>query len=197
MLFRSKDKIIVGTGGGEYGVRGFIDAYDAATGKRVWRFDTVPSPGEFGSETWKDDSWKNGAATTWLTGSYDAATDTLYWTTGNPGPDIDAEVRSGDNLFSSSVVALDPNTGKRKWHYQFTPRDSHDWDANQDVVLVDRVWKGQPKKLLLQANRNGMFYALDRTNGTFLMGKPFVKQTWNSGFDENGRPKIQIGRAHV
>ncbi|MFN0120295.1 MAG: pyrroloquinoline quinone-dependent dehydrogenase, partial [Blastocatellia bacterium] len=185
-----KDKIIVGVAGGEYGIRGFIDAYDPATGKRLWRFHTIPGPGEPGHETWRGDSWKIGGAPTWLTGSYDPELDTLYWTVGNPGPDMDAEVRKGDNLYSCSVVALDPATGRRKWHYQFTPGDDHDWDANQDVILVDRLWNGQPRKLLIQANRNGFFYVLDRTNGKLLLGKPYVKQTWNVGFEENGRPKI-------
>ena len=188
-----KDKIVIGVGGGEYGIRGFIDAYDPATGKRLWRFNTVPGPGEYGFESWKVDSWKQGAGATWLTGSYDADSDTLYWTVGNPGPDIDANVRQGDNLFSCSVLALDPNTGRRKWHYQFTPGDSHDWDATEDVMLIDRVYHGQQRKLLLQANRNGMFYALDRTNGRFLSGKAFVRQTWNTGFDESGRPKMAPG----
>jgi len=188
-----KDKIIVGVAGGEHGIRGFIDAYDAATGKRVWRFYTVPGPGEFGHETWKGDSWKMGGAPTWLTGSYDADTDTVFWTMGNPGPDMDGEIRKGDNLYSCSVIALDASTGKRKWHYQFTPNDSHDWDANEDVILVDREFQGQKRKLLLQANRNGFFYVIDRTNGKMLMAKPFVKQTWNQGFDENGRPKIIPG----
>ena len=185
-----KDKIIVGVAGGEHGIRGFLDAYDPKTGKRLWRFNSTPSPGEFGNETWKGDSWKLGGGATWLTGSYDPELDTLYWTFGNPGPDMDAEIRKGDNLFTCSVVAFDPNTGTRKWHYQFTPNDDHDWDANQDVILVDRVWEGQPRKLLIQANRNGFLYVLDRTNGKFLMGKPYVKQTWNAGFDEKGRPKF-------
>jgi alcohol dehydrogenase (cytochrome c) len=185
-----KDKIIVGVAGGEYGVRGFLDAYDAKTGKRLWRFHATPGPGEFGHETWKGDSWKLGGGATWLTGSYDPELDTVYWTFGNPGPDMDAEIRKGDNLFTCSVVALDPNTGQRKWHYQFTPNDDHDWDANQDVILVDRVWQGQPRKLLMQANRNGLFYVLDRTNGKLLQATPFVKQTWNAGFDANGRPKF-------
>ncbi len=188
-----KDRIVVGVAGGEFGARGFVEAYDPATGKRWWRFDTVPAPGDFGHETWKGDSWQHGGSPTWLTGSYDADTDTLFWTVGNPGPDIDADVRSGDNLFSCSVLALDPKTGKRKWHYQFTPGDSHDWDATEDVMLVDRMFHGQPRKLLLQANRNGMFYVLDRTNGKFLSATPFVRQTWNTGFDENGRPKFVDG----
>jgi PQQ-dependent dehydrogenase (methanol/ethanol family) len=185
-----KDKIIVGVAGGEYGVRGFLDAYDVKTGKRLWRFNAIPGPGEFGNDTWKGDSWKYGGGATWLTGSYDPELDTLYWTVGNPGPDMDAEIRQGDNLFSCAVVALDPSTGQRKWHYQFTPNDDHDWDANQDVVLVDRVWQGQPRKLLIQANRNGFLYVLDRTNGQFLQATPYVHQTWNAGFDANGRPKF-------
>lgn len=185
-----KDKIIVGVAGGEHGIRGFLDAYDAKTGKRLWRFNSTPGPGEFGHETWKGDTWKLGGGATWLTGSYDPELDTVYWTFGNPGPDMDAEIRKGDNLFTCAVVALDPNTGQRKWHYQFTPNDDHDWDANQDVILVDRVWQGQPRKLLLQANRNGFLYVLDRTNGKLLQATPFVKQTWNAGFEANGRPKF-------
>ncbi|HEY4364618.1 MAG TPA: PQQ-dependent dehydrogenase, methanol/ethanol family [Bryobacteraceae bacterium] len=188
-----RDRIVVGAGGGEFGASGFVEAFDPATGKRLWHFDTVPGPGEFGHETWKGDSWQHGGSPTWLTGSYDPESDTLFWTVGNPGPDIDADVRSGDNLFSCSVLALDPATGKRKWHYQFTPNDSHDWDSTEDVVLVDRLFHGQPRKLLLHADRNGMFYVLDRTNGKFLAGTPFVRQTWNTGFDENGRPKVVPG----
>ena len=183
-----KDKIVVGVAGGEHGIRGFLDAYDAATGKRVWRFNTVPGPGESGHETWKGDSWKMGGSGTWLTGSFDPELNTIYWATGNPGPDMDAEIRAGDNLFSCSVVALDAETGKRKWHYQFTPGDDHDWDANEGLVLADRVIDGKPRKLLMQANRNGFFYVLDRADGKFLFAKPFVKQTWNDGFDDKGRP---------
>ena len=133
-----KDKIIVGIAGGEFGIRGFIDAYDAATGKRLWRFYTIPGPGEFGNETWSGDSWKQGSGGAWLTGSYDPHLDVLYWAVGNPGPDLNGAVREGDNLFTCSVVALDPATGTRKWHYQFTPGDTHDWDASEDLVLADR-----------------------------------------------------------
>ena len=183
-----KDKIIAGIAGGEFGIRGFIDAYDAATGRRLWRFSTIPGPGEFGHDTWKGDSWKAGCGATWLPGSYDADLDLVYWATGNPCPLYNGAVREGDNLFTSSVVALDPNTGVRRWHYQFTPHDTHDWDSNQDMMLVDRVFKGQPRKLLMHADRNGHFYVLDRTNGTFLSGTPFIRQTWNGGFDANGRP---------
>jgi len=187
-----KDKVIVGVSGGEFGARGFLDAYDAATGKRVWRWYSIPGPGEFGNDTWAGDSWKTGAGPTWLTGSYDPSLDTLYWTTGNPGAQIDRSVRGdGDNLFTDSVVSLDPDTGRRKWHFQFTPNDGHDWDSAQDVILVDRVWRGEERKLLLHADRNGMFYVLDRTNGKFLAGTRFVYQNWNRGLDANGRP-IQV-----
>jgi PQQ-dependent dehydrogenase (methanol/ethanol family) len=183
-----KDKIIVGVAGGEFGIRGFIEAYDPKTGHRLWRFDTIPGPGEFGNDTWSGDSWKHGSGAAWLTGSYDPDLDVLYWTVGNPGPGLNGTVREGDNLFTCSVVALDPDTGKRKWHYQFTPGDTHDWDANEDLVLADGVVNGEKRKLMLQADRNGMFYVLDRTDGKLILGKPYVKQTWNSGFQSDGRP---------
>jgi PQQ-dependent dehydrogenase (methanol/ethanol family) len=188
-----KDKIVIGVAGGEYGIRGVVDAYDPATGKRLWRFNTIPGPGEFGHDTWAGDSWQRGGGPTWLTGSYDADLDLLYWGVGNPGPDMDAEVRKGDNLFSCSVVALKGATGLRQWHYQFTPNDSHDWDANQDFILTDRVFHGEERKLIMQANRNGMFYVLDRSNGKFLMGEGYVRQSWNNGFDKNGRPRFVQG----
>jgi alcohol dehydrogenase (cytochrome c) len=183
-----RDMIITGIAGGEFGIQGFLEAYDQATGKKLWRFNTVPQPGEPGHETWEGDSWKRGGAPTWLTGTYDAELNTLYWPVGNPGPDFNGDVRKGDNLYSSSVIALDPDTGKLKWHYQFTPNDTHDWDSTEDMVLVDRVWKGVNRKLLLHADRNGIFYVLDRTNGKFLAGNPFVRTTWVKGWDENGRP---------
>ena len=188
-----KDKVIVGISGGEYGIRGFVDAYDAATGQRLWRFYTIPGSGEFGNETWKGDSWRHGGGATWLTGTYDPDLDLIFWPVGNPGPDLDGAVRQGDNLFSCSVVALDPATGQRKWHYQFTPGDTHDWDSTQDMVLVDRLFRRRQRKLLLHADRNGMFYVLDRTNGKLLSATAFVKQTWNTGFDQNGRPKVVPG----
>ena len=189
-----KDKVLVGITGGEFGARGFLDAYDIATGKRVWRWFSVPSPGEFGNDTWKGDSWMHGGSPMWLTGSYDPELNLVYWAVGNPGPQIDRSARGdGDNLFSDSVVAIDPDTGTRKWHYQFTPNDGHDWDSAQAMVLVDRVWHGQRRRLLLHADRNGMFYVLDRTDGKFLAGTPFVYQNWNSGFDANGRPRIVPG----
>jgi len=183
-----KDKIITGITGGEFGVRAFIDAYDPATGKRLWRWNTVPGPGEPGHETWEGDSWQRAGAPSWLTGSYDPDLNTLYWAIGNPGPDINGDVRKGDNLYSCSVVAMDPDTGKLKWHYQFTPNDTHDWDSTEDMVLVDRMWHGQQRKLLLHADRNGVFYVLDRATGKFLSGSPFVRATWVKGWDADGRP---------
>jgi len=183
-----KDKIIIGMAGGEYGVRGFIDAYDAKTGKRAWRFWTIPGPGEKGNETWAGDSWKTGAAATWVTGSYDADTNTLYWGTGNPGPDWNGDVRKGDNLYSDSVVALDADTGKLKWHFQFTPHDVHDWDATEVPVLAEGMVRGERRKLVLFANRNAFYYVLDRQTGEFLNGRAYAKQTWATGLDDKGRP---------
>ena len=184
-----KDKIVTGITGGEFGVSGaFIAALDPATGNELWRWNTIPGPGEFGHETWEGDSWKHGGAPTWLTGTYDPELNTLYWPIGNPGPDINGDVRKGDNLFSCSVVALDPDTGKRKWHYQFTPNDTHDWDSTEDMVLVDRMWHGQNRKLLLHADRNGVFYVLDRETGKFLAASPFVAASWVKGWDAEGRP---------
>jgi PQQ-dependent dehydrogenase (methanol/ethanol family) len=184
-------KVIVGIAGGEFGIRGFIDAYDAVTGKRLWRFYTIPGPGETGHDTWSGDSWKRGSGGTWLTGSYDPELNLLYWTVGNPGPNMNGDVRKGDNLFTCSVVALNPETGKLTWYYQFTPGDTHDWDANEDVILADRTIDGQPRKLIMQADRNGMFYVLDRSNGKFLFAKPYVKQNWNRGFRPDGSPILE------
>jgi len=185
-----KDKVITGIAGGEFGTRGFVDAYDAATGKRLWRFYTIPGPGEFGHETWQGDSWKTGGAPTWLTGSFDPELNLVYWGVGNPAEQVDRSRRGDlDNLFSDSVLALDADTGALKWHYQFTPNDGHDWDATEDFILVDRMWRGQERKLMLHGDRNGHFYILDRTDGTFLSGTPFVYQNWNAGFDPKGRPQ--------
>ena len=189
-----KDKVIAGVAGGELGIRGFIAAWDVNTGKQVWRFNTVPGPGEPGFETWmgKDgkpnDSYLHGGAPIWVTGSYDAEANLTYWGTGNAGPDWDGDARLGDNLYSSSVIALDPDTGKLKWHYQFSPHNEFDWDATQVPVLADIQFQGRPRKVMLWANRNGMFYVLDRTSGQFLLGKPFTKVNWATGFDEKGRP---------
>jgi alcohol dehydrogenase (cytochrome c) len=190
-----RDVIVVGVGGGELGIRGFLDAYSASDGKRVWRFHTVPGPGEAGHDTWGGGTaWEKGAAPTWLTGSYDPELDLVYWGVGNPGPDYQGDVRPGDNLYSNSVVALEGKTGKLRWHFQFTPHDEHDWDAAQIPVLVDRTFRGQPRKLMYWANRNGFYYVLDRVTGEFLHGHPFVKQTWAERLDERGRP-IQLPSA--
>ncbi len=183
------DLVIAGVSGGDEGMRGFLDAYRASTGERVWRFWTVPAPGEPGSETWTGRAWEHGCAGTWLTGTYDPEARLLYWPTGNPCPDYNGDERKGDNLYANSILALDPDTGRLKWHFQFTPHDLHDWDANQTPALVDATFRGKPRKLLLHGDRNGFFYVLDRLTGEFLLGEPFVKNiTWASGLDANGRP---------
>jgi alcohol dehydrogenase (cytochrome c) len=181
--------VVSGTAGGDEGVRGFVAAYDAATGKEVWRFWTVPNPGEPGSETWAGALTDHRGGAAWMTGTYDPELDLVYWPTGNPGLDFYGAERQGDNLYSDSVVALDAKTGKLRWHFQFTPHDVHDWDAQETPLLLDTMWQGQPRKLLIQANRNGFFYVLDRTNGRFLMAKQFLKKlNWAKGIDSNGRP---------
>ena len=185
-----KDKVIVGVAGGEFGIRGFIAAYDVRTGREAWRFNTIPGPGEPGHETWQGqaDAWEHGGGAIWTTGSYDPALNLTYWGTGNPGPDWNPGQREGDNLYSDSVVALDPDTGKLKWFFQFTPNDPYDYDSTQVPVLVDANWNGSPRKLMMWANRNGFFYVLDRATGQFLAGYPFVKVNWASGLDAKGRP---------
>jgi alcohol dehydrogenase (cytochrome c) len=188
-----KDKVIVGTAGGDGGAPGIIAAFDAKTGQEVWRFHTIPQPGEPGNETWSGDSWKRGGAAVWNTGAYDPESNLTYWGTGNPSPDWDGRQRLGDNLYSDCVVALDVDTGKLKWYYQFTPHDEMDYDATQVPVLADMNWQGRPRKVMLWASRNGLMYVLDRTSGQFLMGKPFVKVNWTDGFDENGRPRRAPG----
>jgi alcohol dehydrogenase (cytochrome c) len=183
-------KIIVGVSGAEAGVRGFIDAYDSATGERIWRKYTIPAPGEPGSETWQGDDWQTGGGSTWLTGSYDPELDLLYWTVGNPAPDWNGDLRPGDNLYSCSVLALDPATGEIQWYFQFTPHDTHDWDANQIPILLDAEFDGEDRKILALANRNAFFYLLDRETGEFLHGNEYSKQTWAAGLDEAGRPIV-------
>jgi len=184
-----KDKILVGTSGGDDGVRGFVSAIDAETGKLAWRFWTIPGPGEPGSDSWPGDAYLHGCGTTWMPGTFDPELNTIYWGTSNPCPDFDGDPRPGDDLYTDSVLALDPDNGKLKWYFQFTPHDLFDYDATETPVLIDAVYLGQPCKLLAEANRNGFFYVLDRTNGRFLSAVPFVeKLNWAKGIDKQGRP---------
>jgi alcohol dehydrogenase (cytochrome c) len=183
-----KDKVLVGVAGGEYGIRGFIAAYDAHSGREVWRFNVIPGPGERGHDTWDADAWQHGGGSVWMTGSYDRDLNLTYWGTGNPGPDWNPAQRAGDNLYTDSVVALDADTGTLRWYFQFTPNDPYDYDSVQVPVLVDGAWRGSPRKLMMWANRNGFFYVLDRVSGQFLAGYPFVKVNWASGLDPKGRP---------
>ena len=184
-----KDMVIAGVSGGDWGIRGFLAAYKATTGERVWRHWTIPAQGDPGFDTWKGTAVATGGGATWQTGSYDPETDTLYWATGNPWPNSDDSERAGDNLFTDCVLALDPATGKLKWYYQFTPHDVRDWDATQPNVLVNTTYRGEQRKLLLHADRNGFFYVFDRTNGKLLLGEKFVRRlTWASGIGADGRP---------
>ena len=194
-----KDKVIVGTSGGDYGIRGFIAAFDADTGEEAWRFYTIPAPGEPDHETWEPcppsrttfcdpDAWRHGGGAVWITGSYDPALNLTYWGVGNPGPDFNANQRPGDNLYSDSVVALDADTGELKWYFQFTPDDPYDYDAVQIPVLVDVERNGNLFKLMVWGNRNGFFYVLNRETGRFLSGRPFVEVNWAAGLDDSGRP---------
>jgi alcohol dehydrogenase (cytochrome c) len=183
-----KGKVIVGVAGGEFGVRGFISAFDAETGKQAWKFDTIPDPDQPGHDSWRGADWEHGGGAVWMTGSYDPELNLTYWGTGNPGPDFNAEQRQGDNLYADSVLALDPDTGKMKWYFQFSPHDPYDYDSVQVPVLANADWQGSARKLMYWGNRNGFFYVLDRSTGKFLSGKPFVKVNWASGLDANGRP---------
>ena len=183
--------VIVGTSGGDSGVRGYLAAYDADNGKEKWRLWTIPGPGEFGSESWPGDSYLHGGGTTWMPGTYDPELKTLYWTTSNAAPDFSGDARPGDDLYTSSVLAIDPSTGKLKWYYQFTPHDLYDYDANETPVLVDVEESGAHRHLLVQANRNGFFYVLDRKDGKFLRATPFVeKLNWAKRIDDSGRPVL-------
>lgn len=182
------DLVLSGVAGGEEGARGFVDAYKVATGERAWRFYSIPVRGEKGAETWVGNALERGCGATWLTGSYDAALESLYWAVGNPCPDFNGDERKGDNLYTSSVVALDIKTGTMKWYYQFTPHDMHDWDSVQPMLLVDEQWEGRPRKLLLHGDRNGFFFVLDRTNGELLLAKPFSTVNWATGYGKDGRP---------
>ncbi len=184
-----KDKVLVATSGGDDGVRGFLAAFDATTGKLAWRLWTIPAPGEPGSSSWPGDTYLHGGGTAWMPGTYDQESNTLYWGTGNASPDYDGSVRPGDDLYTSCLLAIDPDTGKLKWYFQFTPHDLYDYDAVETPVLVDMEYQGQPRKLIVEANRNGYVYVLDRTNGKFLSATQFVKQlNWAKGVDASGRP---------
>ena len=189
-----KNKVIVGPAGGEYGIRGFIDAYDADSGSRVWRFYTVPAPGEPGSDTWPSgDAYQHGGGSIWVTGTYDPELNLVYYGTGNPGPDYFGGDREGDNLYTASLVALDADTGKLRWHYQFTPHDTHDWDSTHVPVLADLPIGGQTRKVVMVANRNGFFYTLDRATGKLLHATPFIQTTWAKEIGPTGRPILLAG----
>ena len=183
-----KDKVVTGIAGGEYGIRGFIDSYDATSGELDWRADTIPGPDHPDNRTWAGDSWRTGGSASWITGAYDPDLDLVYWGTGNPGPDWNGDVRMGDNLYSDSAMALNMETGGLEWYFQFTPHDEHDWDAIQVPILADLQMGGEARKVMMWANRNAFYYTLDRVTGEFLVGKPFAKQTWAEGLDSNGRP---------
>jgi alcohol dehydrogenase (cytochrome c) len=185
-----KDKVLVGTSGGDDGVRGFVSAYDANSGKLAWKFWTIPAPGEPGSSSWPGDAYLHGGGTTWMPGTYDPELNTIYWGTSNPSPDFDGSVRPGDDLYTDCVLALDPDTGKLKWYFQFTPHDLYDYDGTETPVLLDANYNGEPRKLLVEANRNGFVYVLDRINGKFLSAVPFVeKLNWATGIGVDGRPQ--------
>ncbi|MEO8657050.1 MAG: PQQ-binding-like beta-propeller repeat protein [Bryobacteraceae bacterium] len=190
-----KDLVVAGVSGGDEGIRGFVSAYRATTGERVWRFWTIPAPGEpLAATSWIGRALEHGCGATWLSGTYDTETNLLFWPTGNPCPDFNGDERKGDNLYTDSVLALNPETGELKWHYQFTPHDLHDWDATETPMVVDATWGGRPRKLLLQGNRNGFFYVLDRTTGEFLNATPFVKRlTWATSIGKDGRPNLAAG----
>jgi alcohol dehydrogenase (cytochrome c) len=180
--------VVVGVAGGDLGIRGFLAALDPVSGHELWRFNTIPGPGEPFHETWKGDSWKTGGGATWVPGGYDKDLDLVYWGVGNPAPDHSAEARPGDNLYSNSVIAVHPGTGKLAWYFQFTPADEHDWDSNQTPILTDLTIGGVKRKVICWANRNGFYYVLDRVTGEFLYGVPFVEENWASGLDAKGRP---------
>jgi PQQ-dependent dehydrogenase (methanol/ethanol family) len=185
------DLVVSGVSGGDAPLKGFVAAYKAATGEQAWRFWTLPRPGDEAAKTWNGPDLEHGGVATWMTGSYDPATGLLYWPTGNPYPDTDGSGRKGDNLYSNCVIALDAKTGTLRWYFQFTPHDVHDWDATEPLLLVDTQYKGRPRKLLMQANRNGYFYVLDRLTGEFLLGTPFVKRlNWATGLTPKGRPIV-------
>ena len=188
------DKILTGVAGGEYGIRGFIDAYEQETGELAWRLYTIPGPDHPDNATWEGNSWRTGGSASWMTGSYDPELNLVYWGTGNPGPQMNGDMRMGDNLYSDAVLAINPDTGEMVWYFQFTPHDVHDWDATQIPVLADSEFGGRERKLMLWPNRNAFFYVLDRETGEFLLGEPYAEQNWAEGLDATGRPILIPGR---
>ena len=188
------DKIMTGVGGGEFGIRGFVDAYDAQSGELAWRLYTIPGPDHPDNMSWAGNSWRTGGSSSWMSGSYDPELNLVYWGTGNPGPDYDGGARIGDNLYSDSVLAINPDTGELVWYFQFTPHDVHDWDSTQIPILADTEFNGEQRKLMLWPNRNAFFYVLDRETGEFLLGEPYARQTWAEGLDANGRPILIPGK---
>ena len=185
------DAVITGVAGGEYGIRGFIAAYSIDTGEELWRTYTVPSAGDLAAKTWAGTSYELGGAPTWTTGTYDSETDTLFWGTGNPNPDWNGDARKGDNLYADSMLALDPKTGEMKWYFQFTPHNVWDYDGNGHFYLVDTKVKGKNIKALVQANRNGYFYVIDRTNGEFIRATQFLREVnWAKSMGADGRPEV-------
>ena len=189
-----KDKVLVGVSGGDSGMRGYVAAYNGTTGEEAWRLYTVPAKGEKGADSWGNYVEYGGAAT-WLSGTYDPELNTIYWTTGNPWPDFYGGERKGDNLYSCSLLAIDADTGKMKWYFQFTPHDTHDWDAQAWPVLVDLPYEGKPRKLVLHANRNGYLYVLDRVTGQYLRATKIIdKLDWSTGIDAKGRPILVPGK---
>lgn len=184
----ANQRVIVGVAGGEFGVRGYLAAYDAASGQQAWKFFTIPGPGQPGHQTWENDAWRTGGGATWNTGSFDPSLGLIYWGVGNPAPVYSRDVRPGDNLFTNSVIALHASSGKLAWYFQFTPHDEHDWDSTQTPILADVRVNGTPRKVMCWANRNGFYYVLDRVTGKFLTGTPFVEQDWASSLDSAGRP---------
>ncbi len=189
--------VVIGVSGGEFGIRGFLAAYDTATGEMRWKFETIPGPGEPGHETWESDAWRIGGGPTWVTGSYDPVHDILFWGVGNPSPPFSGEERPGDNLYTDSVIALNATTGKLAWHFQFTPHDEHDWDSTQTPILANLLINGAERQVICWPNRNGFYYVLDRLTGEFLVGTPFVEQNWATGLNSAGRPILAVENEKV
>ena len=185
-----KDMVLIGVGGGEFGIRGYVDAYDVNTGERRWRFYTTPAEGEPGNETWLGDSWKTGGAPTWVTGTYDPETDWVFWGTGNPWPDINNAVRAGDNLYSNSVIALDADSGELQWYFQTSPRDEFDHDSTSEPMIIEEMFEGEMRKMIVQVSRNGHVYGLDRMTGDFLYAGEYTRVNWAER-DESGKPVLK------